>query len=60
MEGMIWCLVCYDDDADGQEYKQSRDKTELHHQREERVSNWLDRCGGGGGEESQGAATRSC
>ena len=45
VEGMIWCMVCYDDDADGQDHKQTKDKTELHHQREERVTNWLDCCG---------------
>ena len=45
VEGRVWCLVCYEDDADGEDREMERKKKELYSERVERVADWLEGCG---------------
>ena len=45
VEGLVWCLTCYEDDADGEDREVGRKKKELHSERVGRVADWLEGCG---------------
>jgi len=44
VEGRVWCLVCYEDDADPEDYSTGRTKKAMQLERAERVSDWLQDC----------------
>ncbi|MCJ1315429.1 hypothetical protein MMC15_000748 [Xylographa vitiligo] len=43
-EGRVWCLVCYEDDADPEDYSTGRTKEVMQLERAERVTDWLQEC----------------
>ena len=45
VEGRVWCLVCFEDDADAEHDSQSSRKDETDGERSERVKDWLNECG---------------
>ena len=45
VEGRVWCLVCYEDDAEEEdEYSHGRTKKEMQSVRVDRVADWLQGC----------------
>ena len=44
VEGRVWCLVCYEDDADPEDYSNGRTKKAMQLERAERVTDWLQEC----------------
>ena len=46
-EGMVWCRVCYEDDADVEAFKGRFSKETLQAESVGRVADWLKDCGGG-------------
>lgn len=45
VEGRVWCLICYEDDADGEDREAGKKKKELYSERVGRVADWLEGCG---------------
>lgn len=45
VEGRVWCLICYEDDADGEDREVGKKKKELYSERVGRVADWLEGCG---------------
>lgn len=45
VEGRVWCLICYADDADLEDPSRGIIKKELQFERAERVADWLQDCG---------------
>ena len=45
VEGRVWCLACYGDDAEEEEdYSKGRTKKEMQSVRVDRVADWLQGC----------------
>ena len=45
MDGRVWCLVCYDDDADAEDDAHGPRKQDLRSAQVDRVADWLEGCG---------------
>lgn len=46
VDGTVWCLVCYEDDAEEETYSMGPTKKEMQTERVHRVADWLQDCGG--------------
>ena len=47
MEGRVWCLACFEDDADVEDESRGSRKKETQCERSGRVEDWLNGCGTG-------------
>lgn len=45
VEGRVWCLVCYEDDAEEEDHSLGPTKKEMQSERVDRVADWLQDCG---------------
>lgn len=45
VEGRVWCLVCYEDDAEEVDHSLGPTKKEMQSERVHRVADWLQDCG---------------
>jgi hypothetical protein len=43
-DGMVWCLACYEDDGDVEDYSGAKTKQELQVESAQRVAGWLQDC----------------
>lgn len=44
VEGRVWCLVCYDDDAEEEGHSLGPTKKEMQSERVHKVADWLRDC----------------